>query len=374
MGIWDKIKGEFIDIIEWLDESRTTMVYRFERYQNEIKNGAKLVVRESQTAAFVSEGQLADVFTPGTYTLETKNLPILATLKGWKYGFNSPFKAEAYFVNMRAFTDLKWGTKNPIIVRDKEYGPIRLRTFGSYVIRVKDVPVFLKNIVGTDSRFTTEEITEDLRNQIVTSVSDAIAESGIPILDMAANQLELGDLLRQRIQPEFDNYGLEVVKLRVENISLPPEVEAFLDKGSSMRMVGNLDQFTKFQVANSMEKAAENSGAAGGMMGMGLGYVMGGQMGGAVQQGAQPAAGAGGAPGSAPPPIPGSVPFFVAVGGQQTGPFELATLKLHAQTGKLAMDSLVWKQGMATWTKAGEVAELAQVFAVGQAPPPIPPG
>ncbi len=373
MGIWDKIKGEFIDIIEWLDESRTTMVYRFERYQNEIKNGAKLVVRESQTAAFVSEGQLADVFTPGTYTLETKNLPILATLKGWKYGFNSPFKAEAYFVNMRAFTDLKWGTKNPIIVRDKEYGPIRLRTFGSYVIRVKDVPVFLKNIVGTDSRFTTEEITEDLRNQIVTSVSDAIAESGIPILDMAANQLELGDLLRQRIQPEFDNYGLEVVKLRVENISLPPEVEAFLDKGSSMRMVGNLDQFTKFQVANSMEKAAENSGAAGGMMGMGLGYVMGGQMGGAVQQGAQPGAAPGGA-GAAPPPIPGSVPFFVAVGGQQTGPFELATLKLHAQTGKLAMDSLVWKQGMATWTKAGEVAELAQVFAVGQAPPPIPPG
>jgi len=373
MGIWDKIKGEFIDIIEWLDESRTTMVYRFERYQNEIKNGAKLVVRESQVAAFVSEGQLADVFTPGTYTLETKNLPILATLKGWKYGFNSPFKAEAYFVNMRAFTDLKWGTKNPIIVRDKEYGPIRLRTFGSYVIRVKDVPVFLKNIVGTDSRFTTEEITEDLRNQIVTSVSDAIAESGIPILDMAANQLELGDLLRQRIQPEFDNYGLEVVKLRVENISLPPEVEAFLDKGSSMRMVGNLDQFTKFQVANSMEKAAENSGAAGGMMGMGLGYVMGGQMGGAVQQGAQPGAAPGGA-GAAPPPIPGSVPFFVAVGGQQTGPFDMATLKLHAQTGKLAMDSLVWKQGMATWTKAGEVAELAQVFAVGQAPPPIPPG
>ena len=368
MGIWDKIKGEFIDIIEWLDESKNTMVYRFERYQNEIKNGAKLVVREGQVAAFVNEGQLADIFAPGTHTLETKNLPILATLKGWKYGFNSPFKAEAYFVSMRSFTDLKWGTKNPIIVRDKEYGPIRLRTFGSYVIRVKDPATFLKNIVGTDSRFTTEEITEDLRNQIVTSVSDAIAESGIPILDMAANQLELGELLKKKIQPEFDGYGLEIVKLRVENVSLPPEVEQFLDKGSSMRMVGNLDQFTKFQVANSMEKAAENPGAAGGMMGMGLGYVMGGQMGGAVNQAAQqPAGGAGGGP----PPIPGAVPFFVAVNGQQTGPFDFASLKLHAQTGKLTSATLVWKQGMAAWTKAGEVAELAEVFAAG-GPPPIP--
>jgi len=366
MGLWDKIKGEFIDIIEWLDDTNNTMVYRFERYQNEIKNGAKLVVRESQNAAFVNEGQLADIFGPGTHTLTTANLPILATLKGWKYGFNSPFKAEAYFVSMRAFTDLKWGTKNPIIVRDKEYGAIRLRTFGTYVIRVKDVATFLKNIVGTDHRFSTDEITEDLRNQIVASVSDAIAESGIPVLDMAANQLELGDLLKKKIQPEFDGYGLEIVKLRVENISLPPEVEQFLDKGSSMRMVGDLDRFTKFQVANSMEKAAQNPGAAGSVLGMGLGYAMGGAMGGAVQGAAQPGPAAGG-----PPPIPQAAPFFVAVSGQQTGPFDHAALKLHAQTGKLSPASLVWRQGMGTWTKAGEVPELAEIFA-GAAPPPIP--
>jgi membrane protease subunit (stomatin/prohibitin family) len=370
MGLWDKLKGELIDIVEWLDNTNNTMVYRFERYQNEIKSGAKLVVRESQNAAFVNEGQLADIFAPGTHTLETKNLPILATLKGWKYGFNSPFKAEVYFVSMRSFTDLKWGTKNPIIVRDKEYGPIRLRTFGTYVIRVKDVGTFLKNIVGTDSRFTAEQITEDLRNQIVTSVSDAIAESGIPVLDMAANQLELGDLLKKKIQPEFDTWGLEIVKLRVENISLPPEVEAFLDKGSSMRMVGNLDQFTKFQVANSMEKAAQNPGMAGGIMGMGVGMAMGQPIGGAVQSATQPAAGA---PSGGPPPIPGASPFFVAVNGQQTGPFDVSSLKLHAQTGKLLPASLVWKQGMAAWTKAGDVPELAEVFA-SSAPPPIPPG
>src|SRR5215470_5463091 len=167
MGLIDKIRGEFIDIVEWLDDSRDTLVWRFPRHDNEIKMGAQLVVRESQTAVFVNEGQLADVFGPGTYTLETQNLPVLTTLKGWKYGFHSPFKAEVYFVNTRQFTDLKWGTQNPIIVRDPEFGPVRLRAFGSYTLRVVQPGPFLKELVGTDPLFKTDEVTGFLRQNIL---------------------------------------------------------------------------------------------------------------------------------------------------------------------------------------------------------------
>ena len=199
MGLFDKIRGEFIDLIEWLDDSRDTMVYRFPRYQNEIKMGAKLVVRETQNAVFVNEGKLADIFTPGTYSLSTKNLPILATLLGWKYGFNSPFKAEVYFVNTRRFVDLKWGTSNPVMLRDAEFGPIRLRAFGTYCIRISKTETFMKEIVGTDSLFRTEEITDQLRNMIVARFSDLLGESKIPILDLAANYDELGRFSTDRL-------------------------------------------------------------------------------------------------------------------------------------------------------------------------------
>ena len=369
MGLWSKIKGEFIDIIEWTDDTKNTMVYRFERHGNEIKNGAKLTVREGQVAALVNEGKLADVYQPGMHTLETRNMPILSTLLGWKYGFSSPFKAECYFVSTRQFTDLKWGTKNPFLVRDPEFGALRIRAFGTYVIRVKDAAAFLRQIVGTDSRFHVEDITEDLRNTIVTMACDAIAESKVPVLDMAGNTVEFSNVIGQKIQPQFEQYGLELTRFRIENISLPPEVEGFIDKGSSMRMVGNLNQFTQFQVANSMEKAAMNPGGAAGAgvgmgAGMGMGYAMANQMGAGMQQAAQ--GGAGG-----PPPIPGATQYFVAVNGQQTGPFDAAQLRLHAQSGKLAPESLVWAQGMANWTKAREVAELAGSFTAG--PPPIPP-
>src|SRR5688500_3439989 len=211
MAIWDKLRGELIDIIEWLDDTRDTMVWRFPRYENEIKHGAKLTVRESQAAAFVNEGALADLFLqPGTYTLETQNLPILAKLKGWKYGFESPFKAEVYFVNTRTFTDRKWGTKNPIMLRDAEFGPTRLRAFGSFAIKVSDVPTFLRNVVGTDARFTIDEIGEQLRDLMVARFADALGESKIPVLDLAANQDELGKVLISRIQPDFDVFGLKI--------------------------------------------------------------------------------------------------------------------------------------------------------------------
>lgn len=357
MGLFDKIRGEFIDIVEWTDDSNDTLVYRFERYDHEIKNGAKLVVRQAQAAVFVNEGQIADAFAPGMYTLETQNLPILSTLKGWKYGFHSPFKAEVYFVNTRQFTDLKWGTKNPVMLRDPEFGPVRLRAFGSFCIHVVDPKVFVQEIVGTDSHFTTDEITEQLRNMILTRFSDLLGESKIPMLDLAGRYDELSEFVQKKLSPEFGAYGLDVSKFLVENISLPPEVEAALDKRSSMGVIGNLQAYTQFQTANAMEEAAKNPGgmAAGGM-GMGMGFAMANQMGQSMNATPPPPA----------PPAPAA--FFVAVNGQQTGPFDEAALRQQAAAGQLSGQSMVWKAGMAQWSPAGQVAELAALF-----PPPMPP-
>ncbi len=370
MGLWDKIRGEFVDIIEWLDPSSDTMVRRFERHGNEIKYGAQLVVRESQVAVLINEGQLADVFTPGTYTLETENIPILSTLKGWKHGFESPFKAEVYFVNTRRFTDLKWGTKNPIMLRDPEFGPIRIRMFGSYCIRVADAAKFIKEIVGTDGHFVADELTGQLRNLIVSRSTDLVAESKIPVLDMAANYDELGVFISERIHGDFEEYGLDVTKILVENISLPPAVEEVLDKRSSMGIIGNLNAYTQFQAANAMEAAAENPGGdAGAGIGMGMGFAMANQMGQALggqnqaQQAPPPAPGG-------PPPIPQATAYFAAVDGQQTGPFDVNALRQQAQSGQVSATTLVWSQGMAEWTEAGKVPDLAGLF--GQAPPPIP--
>jgi Putative virion core protein (lumpy skin disease virus) len=210
MGLWDKLLGEFIDVIQWTDDSNDTLVYRFERHGNEIKFGAKLTVREGQVAVFVNEGQLADTFQPGMYELKTNNLPILSTLQAWQHGFQSPFKAEIYFFSTRRFTDLKWGTQNPVMLRDPEFGPIRLRAFGSYAIRVKDAPTFLREIVGTDGRFTTDEITNQLRNMVVSRFANILGQSKIPALDLAGNYDQLGQFLQQRIAPEFEAVGLDV--------------------------------------------------------------------------------------------------------------------------------------------------------------------
>ncbi|SLM29115.1 putative virion core protein (Lumpy skin disease virus)-like protein [Desulfamplus magnetovallimortis] len=280
MTIWDKAKGEFIDIIEWTDDSPNTMVYRFPRYDNEIKYSAQLIVRQSQAAVFVNKGKIADIFTSGQYRLETDNLPILSTLAGWKYGFHSPFKAEVYFVNLRNFTNLKWGTRNPVILKDPEFGPVRLRAFGTYVIKVSRPDQFIKEIVGTDSLFTVEKVVEQLKNLIVTRFSDLLGEKKLPVMELTANYDELSAILTRIIAPEFLEYGLDLTKLLVENISLPPEVEAALDKKSSMGVLGNLDNYFKFQSANALELAAQNQGgeAAAGI-GMGMGFAMANQMG-----------------------------------------------------------------------------------------------
>lgn len=361
MGLLNKIKGEFIDIVEWLDPSNDTIIHRFERYDNEIKYGAKLVVRESQVAVFINEGQIADVFQPGTHTLETQNIPILTTLKGWKYGFHSPFKAEVYFCNTKNFTDLKWGTKNPVMMRDADFGMVRIRAFGSYAMRIKDAAKFIKEIAGTDGSFTTEKITEQLKNITITRFTDIVASSKIPVLDLASNYDELSKFVFDKIGPEFLEYGIELSKFLVENISLPPDVEAAMDKRTSMGVVGNLNAFTQYQTAMGIEEAAKNPGGnAGAGIGMGMGFAMANQMGQSMNQQNQQQ-------NVAPPPL---AQYFVAVNGQQTGPFDEGTLQKMAQSGQLTKESMVWKNGMAAWTAAAQVPEVNKLFA--QAPPPLP--
>ena len=365
MGLWDKLRGELIDIIEWLDDSSQTLVHRFERRGNEIKYGARLIVREGQAAVFVNEGQLADVFQPGTYTLETKNLPILSTLLGWYYGFESPFKAEVYFVCTRQFTNLKWGTMNPLMLRDAEFGPVRLRAFGTYAMRVRNPAAFVREIAGTSAHFTIDGISDQLRNLIVARFTDIVGESRIPVLDLAANYDELGQFIGKRIGPEFDSYGLELTTVLVENMSLPPEVEQALDQRSKMGVIGNLSQYTQLQTAEAMRDAAKNPGgmAAGGM-GMGMGYAMANQIGQTMSNAAQAG------PTATPPPLAAQKMYHIAVDNQPTGPFDLTSLQRKAQLGQLRRDTLVWTAGMADWATAGDVGELNTLFAA--VPPPIP--
>ncbi|MBU1172742.1 MAG: SPFH domain-containing protein [Proteobacteria bacterium] len=367
MALWDKVKAELVDIIEWTDDSRDIMVYRFPRYQNEIKYGAKLTVRESQVAVFVSQGKIADVFQPGLYSLTTKNLPVLTTLKGWYYGFDSPFKAEVYFINTKNFTDLKWGTKNPIMLRDPEFGPVRLRSFGTYVVKVADPSIFIREIVGTDAHFTVDEITNQLRSFISSRFADILAESKIPVLDLAANYDELSLFITRKISPDFMAYGLEITRLVIENISLPPDVEEALDKKSSMGIIGNLDRYTQFQTANAMEKAAANPGGdASAGIGMGMGFAMANQMGKTLA----PQSGQSDSP-TSPPPLTASdsVEYFVALGGEQKGPFSKKIIVEMIKDKIIKNDTLAWKKGMDNWVEVSRFQELNDVFA--SVPPPI---
>ena len=276
MGPFDFITGELVNVIEWTTDSRDTLVWRFPVRDNAIKMGAQLTVREGQAAVFINEGRLADVFSPGRYELTTANLPVLTKLNSWSYGFNSPFKAEVYFVCTTQFTDQKWGTQNPIMMRDPELGPVRVRAFGSYAFRVTDPAKFIQELVGTDGRFTTDEITKQLRSQVVSSFSTHVAEAKIPVLDLAAKYQEIGSSLGKAMQPDFDGYGLGLTTFVIENISLPPEVEAILDKRTSMGLVGDIGRFTQFQAAQAMESAAKSPGGGmGSAMGMGAGLAMG---------------------------------------------------------------------------------------------------
>ncbi len=373
MGIFDFLTGELIDVIHWVDDTRDTLVWRFERRDYAIKYGAKLTVREGQAAVFVHEGQLADVFTPGLYMLETNNMPVLTTLQNWDHGFKSPFKSEIYFVNTTRFTDLKWGTKNPIMLRDSEFGPTRIRAFGTYTVRVIDPGLFLTEIVGTDGEFTMDEISFQVRNIIVQEFSRVIAASGIPVLDMAANTRDLGKLVATAISGVVAEYGLEIPEFYIENISLPEAVEAVLDKRTSMGIAGDLGKFTQFSAAEAMTAAAQNP-TGGGMaagMGMGMGMAMAGQMAQSGPWGSAPApATAQPAAQPAPPPPPPEHVWHVAEGGKTTGPFSKASMGRMAQAGELSRESYVWTPGQDGWKRAEDVVELAQLFTILPPPPP----
>ncbi|MFV0539927.1 MAG: SPFH domain-containing protein [Aestuariibaculum sp.] len=376
MGIFDKIKekltNEFIDIIEWLDYTDDTICHRFERYQNEIKNNAKLIVREGQTAVFVNEGQLADVFTPGTYTLNTQNLPILTTLKGWKYGFNSPFKAEVYFVNTHLFTDEKWGTKNPITLNDNRFGLVEIRAFGTYAFKINDAGKFIIDIVGTDSNFTNFEINEHLKSLIATRFTDTVGEANLPIELYAANTTELSETCKEVMQPEFLSVGISLEKFYIENVSMPEDLKKEIFEYSRIDKL-DLDKLTKFKTAKAIEAAAKNEGGtAGAGMGMGMGFVLAQQMGGMMQQ--QPI-GYQQTPqqqlGAVPPPMPAAVQYYYASNGKQAGPVTFEQLKTLFAGRTVNKDTLVWKQGMANWAAVKDIEEL-KAFLGGNTPPPLP--
>ncbi len=368
MGLWDKLKGELIDIVEWNEAADNQMLaYRFPRYNNEIKYGAKLIVREGQAAVFVNQGQLADVFQPGTYGLDTRNLPILSTLMGWMYGFESPFKAEVYFISTKRWTDQKWGTQNPIMLRDPEFGPVRVRAFGTYAIQVSDPATFLRQLIGTDPSFETYEITGQLRSLIVSQFTDAIGKLGVGVLDFAGNYSKMGAEIQLKMNDEFANMGLKLATFVIENISLPPEVEQALDTRTKMSVTGDMNRYTQYKTAEAIGTAAANPGGLGGIgaqlaAGVAIGSQMAGAMTGAAQ--AQPQAS------QVPPALPTAVSFHMALDGKPAGPFDLAALEAKVREGKLTHNTLVWKPGLANWVTAGSMPELASILA--NVPPPLP--
>ncbi|MDR2232427.1 MAG: SPFH domain-containing protein [Tannerella sp.] len=380
MGLMDKLRAELIDIIEWTDSTSDTMIWRFPRFQAEIKNGAQLTVRESQVAVLVNEGQFADIYQPGRYELTTSNMPILTTIKGWKYGFNSPFKVDVYFVNTKQFLNQRWGTANPIMMRDPEFGPIRIRAFGTYAFRIdaKDPTKFITNVAGTSGEFTTDGVTDQLRNFVVTKFTDHLAESKIAALDMAANLNEFSGALTPGLKADFEEYGIQLTTFLVENISLPEAVEQALDRRTSMGVIGNMGAYTQMQFADSLKAGAENPGGsdnpAGAAMGMGMGFAMAGQM---TQQMINPQnqqfQGAQASAGAVPPPLPQQAMYHIAVNGVQQGPYGIAQLQQMAQSGQLTPTTLVWTAGMAGWEAARSVTALSALFGAVPPPPPPPP-
>ena len=354
MGLFDWLFGQFIDVIEWTDSSHDTMVYRFNRQGNEIKYGAKLTVRESQVAVFVNEGVIADILEPGIYELETNNIPILTNLQHWDHGFNSPFKAEVYFISTKRFIDLKWGTKNPIMVRDPEFAMVRLRAFGTYEIRITDPKTFLNEIVGTDGYFTTDEVEAQLTNLIVSKFATIMGQDDTPVLDLAANYEKFGTFITEHMAPAFKEYGLELTKMLVENISLPEEVEKALDTRTSRAITGNLDDHMKYQGAEAL--ANENGGATSDMMGMGVGMAMGQQMANSMNKTSRP-----------PELESDEDQYFVAIDGNSEGPYTLETIEEYIDSGKIDKKSHMWIEGMQEWDEAAKV--VSELFS--KTPPPL---
>ena len=363
MGFVNKLRAEFVDIVEWVDDNRNTLVWRFPRYQNEIKNGARLVVRPGQMAVFVDQGRLGDVFQPGTYELTTQNLPVMTTLRSWPFGFNSPFKAEVYFVATRQITELKWGTPHPVLLRDPAIGPLRVRAFGTYTLSARKPEALLKELVGTDGSFEADEIDVLLRSIIASEFSRIVASTEISIVDLASKYVTLSEELRRAVLDRIDEeYGLDLPQLVIVNVSVPDEVEKAVDAHASMGVLGDLDRYKQYQLGASIPTAAANP--AGGLAGAGVGLGMG-----------MAIAGAASVPQKAPlpliPPTPeatDSPVWYVASGGQTFGPYTVAQLRESIGSGQLNAESWVWTAGMVAWTPMGRVARLSMFL--GPPPPP----
>jgi membrane protease subunit (stomatin/prohibitin family) len=352
MALLDKIRAEFVDIVEWIDDDRRTLAWRFPRYHNQIKQGAQLIVRPGQMALFVHRGKIADVFEPGTHRLETGNLPVLSTLQGWPYGFDSPFKAEVYFVATRQVTELKWGTPQPVLVRDADFGPIRVRAFGTYTLRAVDPRALVRELVGTSEHFEAAEIGVLMRGIIGSVFAELVATAGLSVVDLTRHFSSLSERLRSVVASRIDDeYGLAIPQLYIVNVSVPEEVEQAIDARASFGLVGDVDLYRQYQLAKSAPVAAANP--AGGVAGAGVGLGMG-----------MAYAGVG-----APPPVPGgSRLWHVASGGRSQGPWTHAQLQQAVARGEVTGDWLVWTTGMTAWTPARQVTELAGLF-----PPPAPP-
>ncbi|HEY1120848.1 MAG TPA: SPFH and helix-turn-helix domain-containing protein [Haloferula sp.] len=296
MGLMDFIKGELLEIIEWQDDSRDTIAWRYPDDDKAIKNGAQLIVRESQVAQFLYLGQFGDTFGPGKHTLTTDNIPVLTRIKGWKYGFQSPFKADVYFVNTRLFTGNKWGTANPIMLRDADLGVVRARAYGTYDFKVVNVQTFLKEVAGSDHDFRVDEFADTMRSRIVSIFSDALANAHVPVFDVATRYTDLGEALLPLINPVISaKYGIEVSSFIVENVSVPPEVEEAIDKRSAMSAIGNLNDYVKYQMGQGMA-AGGGGGAAGTASELAVGFAVAKEL---MQQGGLTG-------GGAPPPLPGA--------------------------------------------------------------------
>lgn len=363
MGLLEKLRAELVDIIEWVDHTKDLLVWRFPRYHNQIKNGAQLIVRPGQVAVFVHRGKLADVFEPGHYELTTSNLPMLGTLQGWAYGFDSPFKSEVYFVNTRQVTDLKWGTPNPIMLRDSDFGPIRLRAFGTYALKVSSASVLLTELVGAGEDFEANEIHELVRSIIHTSFAEMLGKAQIAALDLASNYHKLSEQLRREVVARVaGEYGLDVPQLFIVNISLPEAVEKALDSRTSMSVIGDMSQWQQFQVGNAMTTPGAAAGEwAGAGAGMGVGMAM-----------AQRATASTGA--MVPPPpatATGAAMWHVLINGNPQGPFTMDQLSALIADRTLTRSTFVWSAGMSNWAHAGGVPALGPMLS-GSMPPPPP--
>lgn len=361
MGLFDALRTQFIEVIQWLDESPDALVYRFPVHGQEIKMNAQLTVRENQVALFINEGQAADLFTPGRYQLSTQNMPILTKLKSWKYGFESPFKAEVYFFNTRLYTDLKWGTSNPVMMRDADFGMIRLRAFGTYAMHISDAKAFFKAIVGTQGLTTTDDILGQLRSTILSKLSDAIAESHIAALDLASQYNELSAVAAKVLQPEFSAYGLDLSRFFIENISLPEEVEAAIDQRTKLGVLGDrMQQYTQLQTADAIKVAAGNPGGlAGAGAGLGAGFAIGGAMGQAFN-----------APAAPPPPLPAAAArWSIAIDGKTSGPYTDDALRAMVSSGQIPASANAWRPGATGWAPLETYTELG----LSVMPPPPPP-